>query len=62
VWVALGNIAYSLVTQPSPLPTNHLGTPGVKEATHKTLVFPNSTNTEPSALLSQLRVNFIARS
>jgi hypothetical protein len=59
VCVALGSIAYSLVTQPSPFPTSHLGTPGVNDATHKTLVLPNSTSTEPSALSNQLRVNLI---
>ncbi|CAB4550235.1 unannotated protein [freshwater metagenome] len=54
-------MAYSLVTQPSPLPTNQRGTPGVKDATHKTLVLPNSTRTDPSALSNQWRVNLIGR-
>ncbi len=49
VWVARGSIEYSDVTQPFPEPTNHLGTPGVNEATHKTRVFPKETSTEPSA-------------
>src|SRR5487761_2171818 len=61
VWVARGNIAYSDVTHPFPLSFNHRGTPGVKEATQSTRVFPNSTSTEPSAWSSQLRVNLISR-
>jgi hypothetical protein len=49
VLVALGNIAYSLVTQPSPEPLRHRGTPSVTLAATSTRVWPNSTSTEPSA-------------
>ena len=48
-WVARGSIAYSLVTQPRPLPLRQRGTPSVTDAAISTLVAPNSTNTEPSA-------------
>ncbi len=61
VCVARGSIEYSDVTQPFPLPTSHLGTPGVKEATQSTLVLPKETRVEPSAWFSQLRSNLISR-
>ena len=53
VCVERGNIAYSDVTQPFPLPTNQRGTPGVNDATQRTRVLPKETRTEPSALSSQ---------
>src|SRR5450631_2778338 len=61
VVVDRGNIAYSPVTQPSPLPLRHRGTPSVTLAAHSTRVRPNSTSTEPSAWSSQLRVMVIDR-
>ena len=48
VCVAAGSIAYSAVTQPSPVPLRHRGTPSVTLAVHITLVSPNSTSTEPA--------------
>src|SRR5947209_17864243 len=62
VWVERGSIAYSAVTQPSPLPLRQRGTPSVTEAAHSTRVLPNSTRTEPSAWSSQLRVMRTGRS
>ena len=58
VLVARGSISYSLVTQPSPDPLRHLGTPSVTDAATRTRVRPNSTRTDPSAWSSQPRVNF----
>jgi hypothetical protein len=49
VLVARGSIAYSAVSQPSPRPRRHDGTPSSTEAVHKTRVAPNSTMHEPSA-------------
>src|SRR4051794_1720456 len=62
VCVARGSIAYSAVTQPRPLPLRHRGTPSVTDAAHSTLVWPNSTRTDPSAWSSQSRVIVTARS
>ena len=62
VLVARGSMAYSAVTQPSPLPRRHLGTSSVALAAHSTRVAPNSMSTEPSACSSQPRVIFISRS
>src|SRR5580693_6236907 len=62
VLVARGSIAYSPVTQPSPLPRRHRGTSSVTLAAHSTRVAPNSTSTEPSAWSSQPRVNLTSRS
>ena len=62
VLVARGSIAYSAVTQPSPLPLRQRGTPSVKDAAHSTRVRPNSTRTLPSAWSSQLRVILMSRS
>src|SRR5438270_2541589 len=62
VCVARGSIAYSAVTQPSPLPLRQRGTPSVTDAAHSTRVLPNSTSTEPSAWSSQLRVMRTGRS
>jgi hypothetical protein len=53
--VERGNMEYSEVTHPFPLPTNHRGTPGVNDAAQSTRVFPNETSAEPSALSSQPR-------
>src|SRR5690349_2055779 len=53
VLVARGSIAYSLVTQPSPLPLRQRGTPSVTLAATSTRVEPNSTRTDPSACSSQ---------
>ena len=60
VCVARGNIEYSEVTQPLPLSLSQRGTPGEKDATQRTRVFPNSTRTEPSAWSNQPRVNLIS--
>ena len=49
VWVARGNMPYSAVTQPSPLPFLCGGTRSSTDAVHRTRVCPNSINTEPSA-------------
>ena len=51
VWVARGSIEYSPVTQPSPLPRSHGGTPFSMLAVHSTLVSPNPISTAPSACL-----------
>src|SRR5690554_6342461 len=48
-FVERGSIAYSAVTQPAPLPESHLGTPGVKDAVHKSLVRPKEMSALPSA-------------
>src|SRR4051795_9189496 len=61
VFVERGNIAYSAVTQPSPLPCRQRGTPVVTLAAHNTRVRPNSTSTEPSAWSSQPRVSTTGR-
>src|SRR5829696_1030390 len=62
VLVARGSIAYSLVTQPRPEPLRQRGTPSVTLAATRTRVRPNSTRTEPSAWLSQPRLNRTGRS
>src|SRR3712207_983679 len=62
VLVARGSIAYSVVTQPRPDPLRQRGTPTVTLAATRTRVCPYSTSTEPSAWLSQLRVNRTSRS
>src|SRR3954468_8017838 len=62
VLVDAGSIAYSAVTQPSPEPLRHRGTPSDAEAAQSTRVRPNSTSTEPAAWSSQLRVIVIGRS
>jgi hypothetical protein len=49
VCVERGNMPYSAVTQPSPLPRLWPGTFSSTEAVQSTLVAPNSTSTEPSA-------------
>jgi hypothetical protein len=47
--VDLGNIPYSAVTQPSPLPLRKGGTLLSTDAVHKTRVLPQAINTDPSA-------------
>ena len=49
VFVARGSIAYSAVTQPSPLPRRHRGSSSATLAAQSTRVAPNSTSTDPSA-------------
>jgi hypothetical protein len=49
VWVARGNMPYSAVIQPLPLPRRKFGTPSSMVAVHSTRVSPNSVSTEPSA-------------
>ena len=51
VLVARGSIAYSAVTQPSPLPARNGGTLSSTVALHSTRVFPTSISTEPSACM-----------
>ena len=60
--VARGSIEYSAVTQPSPEPFFQRGTPGVNDATHSTLVPPNSTSTLPSPASRKPRVRVTGRS
>ena len=62
VLVARGSMAYSAVTQPSPLPRRQRGTSSVTLAAHSTRVRPNSTRTDPSAWSSQPRESFTGRS
>src|SRR4051794_24403960 len=62
VLVDAGNIAYSAVTQPSPLPLRQRGTPSEADAAHSTRVRPNSTRTDPAAWSSQRRVRVTGRS
>src|SRR3954466_8909745 len=61
VLVDRGNIEYSAVTHPSPLPCRQRGTPVVTLAAHSTRVRPNSTSTDPSAWWSQPRVSATGR-
>jgi len=44
-----GNMPYSAVTQPLPLPRKKPGTEFSTDALHKTLVSPDSIKTDPSA-------------
>src|SRR3954452_2805606 len=62
VFVDAGSMAYSAVTQPSPDPFRHRGTPSFADAAHSTRVLPNSTSTDPAAWSSQFRVKLIGRS
>ncbi len=50
-WVADGSIAYSAVSQPSPDPLRHRGTPPTTDAAQITFVPPNSTSTDPAGLV-----------
>jgi hypothetical protein len=54
--LGLGNMPYSAVTQPSPLPRLCGGTFSSTEAVHNTWVLPKAINTEPSACMVKLRV------
>jgi hypothetical protein len=47
--VERGNMPYSAVNHPSPLPRKKPGTPALTLAVHITFVWPKDTNTEPSA-------------
>ena len=60
--VARGSIAYSAVTQPSPLSLRQRGTDGVKVAVHMTRVCPHSMSTEPSGGSVKCRVMRTGRS
>ena len=51
VWVARGNMPYSAVTQPLPLPRLKPGTRSSTLAVQITRVSPKLTSTEPSACL-----------
>src|SRR4051812_10184232 len=62
VFVDAGSMAYSAVTQPSPDPLRHLGTPSLADAAHSTRVLPNSTSTDPAAWSSQFRRKVTGRS
>jgi hypothetical protein len=48
--VARGNIPYSAVTQPLPLPLRNAGTLLSNEAVQITFVFPISIRADPSAV------------
>jgi hypothetical protein len=48
VFVAEGSIAYSAVSQPSPEPLRHRGTPSATLAAHSTFVSPKATSTDPA--------------
>ena len=61
VWVALGSMPYSAVTQPSPLPFWCGGTFSRMLAVQSTCVSPNLTKTEPSACLVNPRIMLISR-
>src|SRR5699024_4762267 len=60
--VADGNIAYSAVTQPSPEPTRHRGTPSCTLAAQSTRVRPHSTSTDPAGQSWYPRVMRTSRS
>src|SRR5437870_7028416 len=62
VVVARGSIAYSAVTQPSPLPLRQPGTPFSTDAAHSTSVPPLRTRHEPSAYGLAPRSSFSGRS
>jgi hypothetical protein len=59
--VARGNIPYSLVTQPLPLPFKNEGTPSSTVAVQITRVFPSSMSTLPSAVEIKSGVIFSCR-
>jgi hypothetical protein len=48
--VARGNIEYSAVTHPFPLPRRKLGTVSSIDAAQSTRVLPTSIKTDPSAV------------
>src|SRR5690348_5688627 len=60
--VARGNMPYSAVTQPWPLPRSHGGTRSSTLAVHNTRVSPKLTSTEPSAWRVKWRWIVTARS
>jgi hypothetical protein len=62
VRVARGNIAYSAVSHPSPLPRFHPGTPSSTDAVHNTLVAPKVIRHDPSAYGATPRSKVIGRS
>ena len=62
VCVAEGSIAYSAVSQPSPLPWRQRGTPSVTLAAHSTVVCPNETSTDPAGCCWNPRRMLISRS
>ncbi len=49
VWVALGSMPYSAVTQPLPLPRSQGGSEFSTDAVHRTRVSPKETRQLPSA-------------
>src|SRR6266550_4059187 len=59
VLVARGSIAYSAVSQPSPLPRFQPGTPSSTDAVQSTRVAPNVMRHEPSAYGATARSNVI---
>jgi len=59
VFVALGSIAYSAVTQPVPLLRKNGGTLSSTVAVQMTFVFPISINAEPSAYGEMCGVIFV---
>src|SRR4051794_6371146 len=62
VFVARGSIAYSAVSQPSPRPRRHPGTPSSTDAVHSTRVLPNDTRHDPSAYGATARSSVTGRS
>ncbi len=60
--VAPGNMPYSAVTQPLPVPFNHGGVRSSRLAVQITLVSPNSISVDPAACLVYCRVILISRS
>ena len=59
--VERGNMPYSAVTQPFPVPLRKGGVFSSMLAVQMTLVSPNSINTDPSACLVYWRVILISR-
>ena len=57
-----GNIEYSAVTQPLPVPRSHLGASSENEAVQRTAVRPILTRTEPGANLVKSRSSSTGRS
>lgn len=57
-----GNIEYSAVTQPLPVPRSHLGASSEKEAVQSTAVRPILTSTEPAANFVKSRSSSTGRS
>ena len=53
--VELGSSEYSAVSHPAPLPRRQPGTPFTTWAEHSTRVPPSSMNTDPSAVLHEVR-------